>query len=80
MNVMDMDIAKDVMDLDPELLQLPEVSPLALKTSPQIAEELFGQWLSLPDTGRLVYYSILIVELSDCSFVVRAFKFICFGI
>lgn len=54
MNVMDMDIAKDVMDLDPELLQLPEVSPLALKTSPQIAEELFGQWLSLPDTGRLV--------------------------
>lgn len=54
MVVMEMDIARDVTDLDPELLQLPEVSPLALKTSPQIAEELFGQWLSLPDTGRLV--------------------------
>lgn len=58
MNVMDMDIAKHITDLDPELLQLPEVSPLALKTSPQIAEELFGQWLSLPDTGGMVSFLI----------------------
>lgn len=40
--------------LDPELLQLPEVSPFVLKASPQLAEELFSQWLSLPDTIRLV--------------------------
>lgn len=52
--MMDMEIVGDVTSLDPELLQLPEVSPLALTTSPQIAEELFAQWLSLPDTGRLV--------------------------
>ncbi|XP_059660327.1 serine/threonine protein phosphatase 2A regulatory subunit B''alpha-like [Cornus florida] len=52
---MDVEVLGDVASLDPELLQLPEVvSPLALKTSPQIAEELFSQWLSLPDTGRLV--------------------------
>ncbi|KAF8392173.1 hypothetical protein HHK36_022515 [Tetracentron sinense] len=41
------------MELDPELLQLPEVSPLALKSNPHIADELFAQWLSLPDTSRL---------------------------
>ncbi|KAJ8899496.1 hypothetical protein K2173_018470 [Erythroxylum novogranatense] len=36
--------------LDPQLLELPEVSPFALKASPQLAEDLFSQWLSLPDT------------------------------
>ncbi|XP_043720561.1 serine/threonine protein phosphatase 2A regulatory subunit B''beta-like isoform X2 [Telopea speciosissima] len=51
---MDMELAGDVASLDPELLQLPEVSPLALKSNPHIAEELFTQWLSLPDTSRLV--------------------------
>uniref|UniRef100_A0A5B7CDE9 EF-hand domain-containing protein n=1 Tax=Davidia involucrata TaxID=16924 RepID=A0A5B7CDE9_DAVIN len=51
---MDIEVAGDVTSLDPELLQLPEVSPFSLKTTPQIAEELFSQWLSLPDTGRLV--------------------------
>ncbi|KAL7172618.1 hypothetical protein ACSBR2_032159 [Camellia fascicularis] len=51
---MDKEIAGDATSLDPELLQLPEVSPMALKASPQIAEELYDQWLSLPDTGRLV--------------------------
>ncbi|KAJ4844045.1 hypothetical protein Tsubulata_013450 [Turnera subulata] len=39
--------------LDPEQLQLPEVSPFVLKASPQLAEELFSQWLSIPDTGKL---------------------------
>ncbi|XP_048337449.2 serine/threonine protein phosphatase 2A regulatory subunit B''alpha [Ziziphus jujuba] len=51
---MDIDASGDVTSLDPELLQLPELSPLALKTNPQIAEDLFAQWLSLPETGRLV--------------------------
>lgn len=51
---MDVEIPRDVASLDPELLQLPEVSPLALKESPHIAEELYSQWLSLPDTVRLV--------------------------
>jgi serine/threonine-protein phosphatase 2A regulatory subunit B'' len=36
------------------MLQLQEVSPFALKSSPHVAEELFSQWLSLPDTSRLV--------------------------
>ncbi|XP_042518216.1 serine/threonine protein phosphatase 2A regulatory subunit B''beta-like isoform X2 [Macadamia integrifolia] len=52
--MMDMELVGDVASLDPELLQLPEVSPLALKSNPIIAEELFSQWLSLPDTSRLV--------------------------
>ncbi|KAF3436128.1 hypothetical protein FNV43_RR23220 [Rhamnella rubrinervis] len=51
---MDIDSAGEVTSLDPELLQLPELSLMALKSSPQIAEELFGQWLSLPETRRLV--------------------------
>ncbi|KAF2294935.1 hypothetical protein GH714_027138 [Hevea brasiliensis] len=53
---MDIDMAGgggDAPYLDPELLQLPEVSPFVLKASPQIAEELFSQWLSLPGTSRL---------------------------
>ncbi|RVX19299.1 hypothetical protein CK203_008766 [Vitis vinifera] len=47
----------DAATLDPELLQLQEVSSFAVKASPQLADELFAQWLSLPDTGRLVYCS-----------------------
>ncbi|OVA02372.1 EF-hand domain [Macleaya cordata] len=49
-----MELVGDVASLDVELLQLPEVSPLALKSNPHVAEELFSQWLSLPDTTRLV--------------------------
>ncbi|CAN0885911.1 Serine/threonine protein phosphatase 2A regulatory subunit B''alpha [Linum grandiflorum] len=44
----------DVSYLDPELLHLPEVSPFELKPTTQVAEDLFSQWLSLPDTSRLV--------------------------
>ncbi|KAG2713652.1 hypothetical protein I3760_04G186800 [Carya illinoinensis] len=52
---MDIDVVvEDVASLDPELLQLPELSPVAFKASPQIAEDLFTQWLSLPETARLV--------------------------
>lgn len=64
---MDIDASGDVTSLDPELLQLPELSPLALKTNPQIAEDLFAQWLSLPETGRLVIYLICLVALLCCN-------------
>ncbi|KAM0949312.1 putative EF-hand domain-containing protein [Dioscorea sansibarensis] len=47
-------VARDLASLDPELLQLPEVSTLALKENPGIAEQLYLQWLSLPETARLV--------------------------
>lgn len=40
---------------DPELLQIPEVSSQALKENPGIVEELYKQWLSLPQTGKLVF-------------------------
>lgn len=56
--VMDVEVVGDVVSLDPELLQLPEVSPLALKANPFVADELFSQWLSLPDTVRLVSFAI----------------------
>ncbi|XP_065852314.1 serine/threonine protein phosphatase 2A regulatory subunit B''beta-like [Euphorbia lathyris] len=43
----------DVVMLDAELLQLPEVSPLAFKSYPDFAQQLFEQWLSLPEANRL---------------------------
>lgn len=52
---MDIEESEDAVLLDTDMLQLPEVSPFALKSSPNIAEELFSQWLSLPETCRLVY-------------------------
>ncbi|KVI05130.1 Calcium-binding EF-hand [Cynara cardunculus var. scolymus] len=51
---MDMDYNGDVGFLDPELLQLNEVSPLAIKSNPYVAEKLFEQWLSLPESTLLV--------------------------
>lgn len=60
---MEVDALEDAACLDPELLQLPEVSPFALKTSPQLVEDLFSQWLSLPETGHLVIY--LFIYLSN---------------
>ncbi|XP_077250753.1 serine/threonine protein phosphatase 2A regulatory subunit B''beta-like [Tasmannia lanceolata] len=52
--MMDVEFVGDMASLDPELLQLSEVSPVALKSNPYLADELFSQWLSLPDTSRLV--------------------------
>ncbi|KAM0995174.1 hypothetical protein ACFX13_010804 [Malus domestica] len=51
---MTMEIVVDAASFDAELLQLNEVSPLALKSNPSYVESLFEQWLSLPDTNRLV--------------------------
>ncbi|XP_024970919.1 serine/threonine protein phosphatase 2A regulatory subunit B''beta-like isoform X1 [Cynara cardunculus var. scolymus] len=51
---MDMDYNGEAGCLDPELLQLNEVSPLAIKSNPYVAEKLFEQWLSLPETTPLV--------------------------
>ncbi|KAL5998727.1 hypothetical protein ACLOJK_009672 [Asimina triloba] len=62
---MDVELSGDVSSLDPELLQLPEVSPLALKSSPCIAEELFSQWLALPETCRLAPSRVVKSLLDD---------------
>ncbi|KAK1309043.1 hypothetical protein QJS10_CPA09g02032 [Acorus calamus] len=52
--MMDVETTGNVASFDPDLLQLPEVSPLALKENPHIAEGLYEQWLSLPETSRVV--------------------------
>ncbi|KAI6673901.1 hypothetical protein NL676_001807 [Syzygium grande] len=40
--------------LETDLLQLNEVSPLALKSNSDFVEKIFQQWLALPDSNRLV--------------------------
>ncbi|XP_020588881.1 probable serine/threonine protein phosphatase 2A regulatory subunit B''delta [Phalaenopsis equestris] len=52
--VMDVEVVKDIASFDPELLQLPEVSPPVLKENPQIADHLYTHWLTLPETIKLV--------------------------
>lgn len=47
----------DIASLDAELLQLPEVSSLAIKANNYVVENLFDQWLSLPETNSLVLFS-----------------------
>lgn len=51
---MDVCFNGDTASLDPELLQIPELSPSAVTANPRVAEELFDQWLSLPETNSLV--------------------------
>ncbi|KAK2402350.1 Calcium-binding EF-hand family protein [Trifolium repens] len=50
---MDMEETGKLESLDPNMLQLQDASPFALKLTPYVAKELFSQWLSLPDTSRL---------------------------
>eukprot|EP00252_Welwitschia_mirabilis_P020133 TRINITY_DN4864_c0_g1_i2.p1 TRINITY_DN4864_c0_g1~~TRINITY_DN4864_c0_g1_i2.p1 ORF type:complete len:548 (+),score=109.41 TRINITY_DN4864_c0_g1_i2:336-1979(+) len=58
-----MDLAADtsLTSIDPDLLQLAEVSPLSFSASSKSSDhfkahidELFNQWLSLPETAKLV--------------------------
>ncbi|KAK4759915.1 hypothetical protein SAY87_023046 [Trapa incisa] len=55
MNPMDMDaVVAETASLETDLLQLNEVSPLALKSNTDFVGKIFDQWLSLPETNRLV--------------------------
>jgi serine/threonine-protein phosphatase 2A regulatory subunit B'' len=45
---------RDASALDPELLQLPELAPGALRENSTIADALYTQWLVLPETAKLV--------------------------
>lgn len=75
---MDVDFNGDVGCLDAELLQLSEVSSSAIKSNPFLAEKLFEQWLSLPDTLLMVIFSICIVYIIYPSPSIYSYLFICF--
>jgi len=62
---MEMDFNGDLVSLDAELLQLPEIAPLALKSNPYLAQELFEQWLSLSETNRLVCFFLPSMGFGD---------------
>lgn len=54
---MDMDtVVAETASLETDLLQLNEVSPLALKSNTDFVGKIFEQWLSLPETNRLVLF------------------------
>ncbi|KAI5382660.1 hypothetical protein KIW84_070186 [Lathyrus oleraceus] len=50
---MRMEIVSDVASLDFELLHLPEVSTMGLKSNFTFVQTLYNHWLSLPETNRL---------------------------
>jgi len=62
---MSMEVVTDAASLDVELLQLPEFSTLSLKANLNFVEKLFEQWLSLPESNRLVMFHS-IFKLSYC--------------
>ncbi|XP_062201587.1 probable serine/threonine protein phosphatase 2A regulatory subunit B''delta isoform X3 [Phragmites australis] len=45
---------RDAAALDPELLQLPELAPGALRENSSIPEALYSQWLAFPETYKMV--------------------------
>ncbi|XP_047165126.1 serine/threonine protein phosphatase 2A regulatory subunit B''beta-like [Vigna umbellata] len=47
-------VVTDAASLDVELLLLPDFSALKLKSNHNFIEKLFDQWLSLPESNRLV--------------------------
>ncbi|XP_054822909.1 probable serine/threonine protein phosphatase 2A regulatory subunit B''delta [Prosopis cineraria] len=51
---MTMEVVNDLASLDVELLQLQDVSALALKSNLNFVEKLFEQWLSFPESNRVV--------------------------
>ena len=55
---MNMEVVTDAASLDVELLQLPDLSALSLKSNDNFnfIEKLFEQWLSLPESNRLVRF------------------------
>jgi serine/threonine-protein phosphatase 2A regulatory subunit B'' len=56
LEVMEVEPARrDAAALDPELLQLAELAPGALREN-SIADELYSQWLVLPETTKLVSF------------------------
>lgn len=67
---------RDAATLDPELLQLPELSPGALRENPALAEALYSQWLALPETSKLVAASCPLtpppISLLVCCFGFRS--------
>nr|GEY27246.1 hypothetical protein [Tanacetum cinerariifolium] len=56
---MDMDCIGDLGFLDPKLLQLNEVSLLAIKSNHYVVEKLFAQWFSIPETTLLVIIKVI---------------------
>ena len=59
MSVLNADLDGEMWCLNAELLQIPDVSPSALKSNPYLAQELFEQWLSLPETNKLVCFLVM---------------------
>ncbi|KMZ73510.1 hypothetical protein ZOSMA_147G00220 [Zostera marina] len=54
MDIDGMERREEVVSLNPELFQIPEVSMSTLKANPIIIDNLYMFWLSLPQTDRLL--------------------------